>query len=166
MILPVQWQRQPDERWCWATVASIISVYYATQFNEGQSLIPCQVATLTLPQPTCCPPNPVTDPPPAACQIPFDLHNALAAIQHLNFSPPSLPGINLPLEEIGNQRPLCAQIKYNGGPFHYVIVNGCDEASQQVTVVDPAGSPQAPPMPFASFMANNSFTFSQWILTA
>jgi len=160
VILPVQWQQQPNEVWCWATVGSMISVYYKAQFDVGTACTPCQVATQTLPVPDCCLPD-----PPDACVQPFDLQRALAAIQHLGSSLPSDSGFDLVVGEIGAGRPLCAMIQFNGGPLHYVIVNGFDQASQQITVVNSAGSPQSLPMPFASFLANDKFSLSQWILT-
>ena len=165
MLLPVQWQAQPTENFCWATVSSMVAIYYASVFGIGQPLSPCQVATATLPEPTCCPQNPAVDPIPGACDVPFDIAFALSAIQHLNTTPPSLSGFDLVVQEITNQRPLCAMIKYSAGPFHYVLVNGCDPASQQVAIVDPAGRPTQLPVPFANFVANSSFTLFQWVLT-
>src|ERR1035441_11050049 len=81
MMLPVQWQGQPDETWCWATSASIISVYYA-QMGAGQAFSACEVAGRTLGT-LCCAPVP-TDPPPPECQTSFDLERALDAVGHLN----------------------------------------------------------------------------------
>ena len=161
MMLPVQWQGQPDETWCWATSASIISVYYA-QMGAGQAFSACEVAGRTLGT-LCCAPVP-TDPPPPECQTSFDLERALDAVGHLN--PNALPadGFALVQEEINNNRPLCAMIKFNGGPFHYIVLNGFDTASQQVMVVDPAST--SFPMPFQAFLVNAHFSFVDWILTA
>lgn len=164
MLLPVQWQAQQDERWCWATVASIVAIYYATQLGEGPPLMPCQVATACLPGGPCCPPDPSTDPPPPACRTTFDLRRALDAVGHLSRELPQQTGFDLVQFEIGNNRPLCAMIRFVAGPFHYVLIGGFDIPSGQVMILDPAT--KAYPMPYTTFLANNNFTFMQWILTS
>jgi hypothetical protein len=160
MILPVQWQHQPDERWCWATVGSMVSVYFS-QLGAGAPLSPCEVAGGTLGT-VCCTPLP-TDPPPPQCQTALDLERALNIIGHLSPNTPPATGFNLVQAEITNNRPLCAMVKFNGGPFHYVVLSGFNLATQDVMVLDPAA--QAFPMPFTVFLANSRFRFVNWILT-
>jgi hypothetical protein len=163
-VLPVSPQVQPNEFWCWAAVASMVTAYYE---SAGKPLLSqCQVAANALNILNCCDSSPA----PESCLKLWDLSEALQSIgynaQNNWFSDISVVG-----NEIAGQRVLAALMYFkNSGVLHYVLVNGCDDTTGQesVYVTDPAGS--VGEVPWNTFLYNYSYhpddpaVWKQWIL--
>lgn len=163
-VLPISPQVQPNEFWCWAAVASMVTAYYG---SAGKPLFSqCQVAEKTLNIPDCCSSNP----PPDSCLQLWDLSYALQRIGY-NAQNSWALDISVPAKEIVAKRVLAALMYYkNSGVLHYVLVNGCNDTSRQesVYVTDPAGP--VGQVPWNTFLYNYSYhpddpaVWKQWIL--
>lgn len=162
--LPITFQGQPNEFWCWAAVASMVSVFH--QSDDRPALSQCQVATETLNLPDCCG-SALT---PDQCLQLWDLCDAL---QSIGFKAQSNWNADLSIvsQEIENNRVLAALMYYKrSGILHYILVNGYDDTSGQesVYIADPAAQPCS--MPWEIFLANynyhdgDSAVWKQWIL--
>jgi hypothetical protein len=158
-VLPVSPQVQPNEYWCWAAVASMVTGYYARLGRP--SLSQCQVAQKTLNVADCSGSN-------AACLQLWDLCDAL---QKLGYSPQNdwTSDIGAVSNEIQQKRVLAALMYFtNSGVLHYVLVNGCDDASETVYVTDPAGP--VGQVSWNTFLSNYNYhpddpaIWKQWIL--
>lgn len=163
-VLPVSPQPQPNEFWCWAAVASMVTTYYASM---GKPLLSqCQIAGMTLNIPDCCTPKP----PPNSCLQLWDLTDALQRIGYIAQNSWT-SDIGVPANEIAAKRVLGALMYFkNSGVLHYVLVNGCNDTSGQesVYVTDPAGP--VGDVPWNTFLYNYSYhpddpaVWKQWIL--
>jgi hypothetical protein len=159
MVLPVVPQLQEGPAWCWASVGSMVSTYYATQLNIGAPMSQCQVASKTLARP-CCP----SPPAPPNCNVQQNLQKALLLLGRYNnvSLAPNTPGaIGI---EIGNGRPVCAAFQYFQGALHYLLVTGFDPNAGIVSLIDSAtGLLSAGP--FSNLLQNNTGMLAGWILT-
>jgi hypothetical protein len=160
--LPISPQIQPNEYWCWAAVASMVTAHYG---SVGKPLLSqCQVAAATLNLPGC------EDPTPQSCLQLWDLSDALQRIGY-NAQASWNSDITVPANEIAAKRVLAALMYYkNSGVLHYVLVNGCNDVPGQesVYVTDPAGP--VGEVPWNTFLYNYSYhpddpaKWKQWIL--
>lgn len=160
MVLPILPQLQEDPRWCWATVTSMVTNFYALQRGAGVARSPCDVASLTLAQP-CCPSNP----PPIQCQRQDNLQKALRLVGHFNPTVPPTNALSVVIGEISSGRPLCAGIQYFQGAFHYVVLTGFDAAAGLIELIDPADGLLHQNIPYQQFLKNNTSYWAGWILT-
>lgn len=159
-VLAIAPQVQPNEFWCWAAVASMVTAYYG---SEGKPLLSqSQVAEKTLNIADCS--------APGSCLQLWDLSDAL---QRIGYTPKNnwSADIGVPANEILAKRVLAALMYYkNSGVLHYVLVNGCNDAvgQESVYVTDPAGSVSE--VPWDTFLYNYSYhpddpaVWKQWIL--
>lgn len=162
--LAISPQIQPNEFWCWATVASMVTAYYG---SIGKTFLSqCQVAGKTLNLSDCC----TSVPPPSSCLQLWDLSDALQRIGYSTQNSWS-SDIAVAANEILSNRVLAALMYYkNSGILHYVLVNGCDDTpgEESVYVTDPAGP--VGEVPWNSFLFNYSYhpddaaVWRQWIL--
>jgi len=153
--------KQEDERWCWVTVASMVSVYYA-QSGGGTAKRPCEIASLALAQ-DCCnyvPP----DPPPDECRTAGYVENALAVINHLADTTQPSNAFDVVVTEIGGRRPLCSSFQFFAGPLHYLLVVGFDSARGEVSFIDPADGHLYQSL-YPSFIQNSRGHWVGWTFT-
>ena len=162
--LPVPPQIQPNEFWCWAAVASMVTSHYGSVGKPFLSQ--CKVAAITLNLPDCCD----SDPPPGSCLQLWDLSDAF---QRIGYSAQTNwnSDISVPAGEILGNRVLAALMYYkNSGVLHYVLVNGYNDTPGQesVYVTDPAGP--VGEVPWNTFLYNYSYhpddpaVWKRWIL--
>ncbi|HEV3482097.1 MAG TPA: papain-like cysteine protease family protein [Candidatus Acidoferrales bacterium] len=163
-ILPITFQGQCNEYWCWAAVASMVSTYYYQSTGKA-ALSQSQVAEKTLNVPDCS-----SSPPPTPCLQLWDLCDAL---QSIGFKPQNnwTADLGIVSQEVQNRRVLGALMYYRkSGILHYLLVNGYEDATGEecVYVADPAG--QAWGVPWEVFLNNYNYhdgdaaLWKQWIL--
>lgn len=157
-VVPI---KQEDERWCWVTVASMVSVYYARS-GHGIARRPCEIASLALVQKCCAylPP----DPPPDECRKARDVETALAVISHLADATEPSNSFDVVVREITAQRPLCSAFQFSAGPLHYLLVVGFDSPTGEVSFVDPADG-HLYQSPYQEFIQNSKGDWVGWTLT-
>jgi hypothetical protein len=159
MTLPIVPQLQEDPLWCWAAVASMVSVFYASQRAAGVALGQCDVASRTLARP-CCP----SPPPPAICHVQQNLQRALAFSGHLNNRVEASTNIAVVATEIQAGRPLCFAFQYNFGALHYLLIAGVNPGIQSVSVIDPATGVLSTGS-YPNLLRNNAGMWAGWIFT-
>jgi hypothetical protein len=160
-ILDVTPIKQDDERWCWVTVASMVSVYYARS-GGGPAKRPCEIASLALVQ-DCCnyvPPSP----PPVECRKAGYVEDALAVIHHLADTVQPSNSFSVVVAEIAAQKPLCSSFQFFAGPLHYLLVVGVDLPSGEVSFVDPADG-HLYQSPYPAFLQNAKGHWVGWTFT-
>lgn len=162
-VLPITFEVQSNEYWCWAAVASMVSAYY--QSSGRPALSQCQVAEKTLNLPDCS-----SKPTPAPCLQLWDLCDAL---QSIGFNPQNnwTADLGIVSQEVQSSRVLGALMYYKkSGILHYLLVNGYDDSAghECVYVADPGG--QACSVPWDVFLYNYNYhdgdaaLWKQWIL--
>ncbi len=158
MVLPITPQCQEDVLWCWAAVSSMVANYYAQRGN-GTAYTQCDVASRTLGL-RCCP----SPPPPLVCHYMQNLQKALIFVGHLNNINQPSSAFGVVQNEIAAGRPLCAAYQLLQGSLHYLLITGCDPATSQIMLIDPAtGVPSHGP--YDSFLSNNRGRWTGWIFT-
>jgi hypothetical protein len=127
--IPFVMQIQQQTMWCWAAVATSVTLY----FNPTPGWTQCQVASATLGMPDCC-----GVPPAQGCNIPNYLDRALTTVNHFSrMTPGQITSAALDAELVG-LRPVGARIQWAGGGGHFVALAGVLlGASVYVGVVDP-----------------------------
>jgi hypothetical protein len=123
-------QPQAQKKWCWAAVATSVSVFRDRTSDWTQ----CRVASAVLDQTTCC-----TAGDTEACNRAAQLDAALRRTGNLR-----APAQDGPLEfpdvktEIDNDFPIGAHIEFGDGGSHFVLLCGyLDDATQSVSIQDP-----------------------------
>jgi len=159
-VLNVTFQQQQTSAWCWAAVASMVSVWYA-QETGGSALSQCGVAAATLRVPSCCSSSSVN---PACIRL-WGLDGALGAAGHFAGTGSS-GGLDTVKGQIDVGQPIGALIKYWNGIFHFVLVNGYSDTQQLLVVCDPAGG-QPFSIPVNVFFSNynNGGFWGGWYFT-
>lgn len=157
LILPVLPQRQPNALWCWATVGSMVSIFRA-QASPGRSgLSICQVASTVLGGPCC------GQPPLPPCMTLLDLGRTLQAIGHFG-GVSAAAQFQTPRASISKGLPIAAAVQLIGGPLHFLLVVGFDDATTSVEAIDPA-SGAALSLTFLTLLSNPRWTWRGWFLT-
>lgn len=123
-------QHQQQSNWCWAALASSVSVYYdaSSPWTQGQ------LADKMLQQTTCC-----VDGGSAACDQPSCADRALSAIGNLADTKNGAATFDHVREEVDAKRPMGCRIRWTGGGDHAVAIYGYDAAAHppRVFVADP-----------------------------
>jgi hypothetical protein len=93
-----------------------------------------------------------------------NLQTALIFVGHLrNINQPSTE-FGVVQAEIAAGRPLCVAYQLLQGGLHYLVITGCDAASNQIMLIDPAsGVPSHGP--YDSFLNNSRARWMGWIFT-
>jgi hypothetical protein len=157
MLLPVLPQRQPNAVWCWATVGSMVSIFRAQVAPGTPALSVCQVASTTL-SGSCC-----GLPPPVGCLRLMDLGRALQAIGHLRGVSTDFQ-FGIPRAGVVQGMPVAAAVQLVGGPLHFLLIVGFDDALTSVDAIDPA-SGVSTSLAFGTLSANPRWTWRGWFLT-
>lgn len=126
-------QAQTQSNWCWAAAATSTSRYYIPTSQWMQ----CTVANAALPRTDCCP-NPVSNPVPTPCNVPFYLETALGVTG--NFVSMTGPISDAAIiAELEAGRPIAARVQWEGGGGHAVVIAEYQDlmGEQKVGVADP-----------------------------
>jgi hypothetical protein len=132
-------QTQQETLWCWAAVASSVSMFYKP--DSGMSQFDVAAAVIN---PSCR-----TTPDSTTCNSEQELQGALLKTGNLasdgaggyHTDPtPGVPG-DIETEIITHKRPLCCHIKWDGAvgtgeSGHFVVISGYDPTTQEVCVED------------------------------
>lgn len=127
-------QSQAQDNWCWAAVATSISLYYDSASGWTQ----CKVANAVLPRPSgvdCCTLSSNPD-----CDVDWYLDDALKATSNLfEVRAGAVPFPELTALLNGN-RPLAVRIEWNGSGGHFVVFHEWQTTASDmefVVVADP-----------------------------
>lgn len=150
LLLPVTLMSQEQTSWCWAAVASAVSALVHGGIHPSQ----CDVAGLVLHSSNCCS-------HPHLNNVTAKLDDALRAVSVPAVSQ-GADSLSFPIvigQIIDRQVPIGARIlDTTNGQAHFVLLVGCDQATQDVVCADPWGAVGAPApryrMPFLK-MAND-----------
>ncbi|WP_456071709.1 C39 family peptidase [Enterobacter quasiroggenkampii] len=117
-FINISMQRQLNVNWCWAAITSAIRMYYAPYSPSPTSQIDI-----------------VRDIYPQMDNKPYPIEYSLAG----NYSNQSTLNLNFNdvFFEINNTHPICCMTIINPAQYHYFLISGCDNASQNVIVLDP-----------------------------
>ncbi len=131
---PFTMQKQNQDNWCWAAVATSTSLHY----NLSSEWTQCQVANNILPRPSgvdCCASG--SDP---ECDVEWYLERALTATSNLLDVRAGVVGF-LDLTVLFNgDRPLAARVEWAGGGGHFVVLHQWEKTAsgtEFVLVADP-----------------------------
>ena len=107
-------QHQQQDEWCWAAVATSVSLFY----DPASGWTQCEVAKKVLKRDTCCDDG-------ETCNEPTQLDWALKATGNLRGKiidgTTTYARLN---DEIGNRRPLGCRIRWPDQAGHFVVVRG------------------------------------------
>lgn len=126
--LPFYMQPQLQDNWCWAANAVSIASFY----NSASQWTQCKLVNAQLGETTCCLAGSSCE-----CDQPSTLQDALAVTGNfVNWS--YVPTSAEIRSEILNGRPLAAQIAWENGGAHFVVIAGyrCD-AEEYLDIRDP-----------------------------
>jgi hypothetical protein len=105
--------KQAQDKWCWAAVATSVDRY----FDPGSALSQCEVAGEVLDR-GCCPDgekcNQVESLDKALSK--FDRLDGLASASALSFTEIQ--------QQIDNRMPVCVRVEWRGGGGHFVVITG------------------------------------------
>ena len=114
-VLDFEIQQQERTNWCWAAVAASVARYYDPHSKFTQ----CSVASGELGH-DCS-----TGGKPDPCNVYGYLMSSLFRVGHFEKWVAQRPATTGEIEgEIGQGRPLCARIVWNGGGAHLVAISG------------------------------------------
>jgi hypothetical protein len=165
--LMVQEETQEQDSWCWAAVASSVSVYY-TQSGNPRQWWQCKLAASELhPQSTnlnqYCPAGQNANDGTQS----LDLYKPLTDIKHLQGQPRLQVEWDDIKREIDNGRPIGIHIAWDGGGDHYILVTGYDviDGEYHIFTLDPHMGfgdhgyclPQ-PSIPFVTFQGDGGYS--------
>ncbi len=119
-------QHQEQTQWCWAAVSTSVNLYYHPASGQTQ----CAVANTAMGQTTCC-----QDGSTPQCNQPWFLDQALQIVGNLKSWSPGKAALAKVKAQIGQCRPLCLRIGWNGGGGHFVAVYGY--SGQRLNIGDP-----------------------------
>jgi hypothetical protein len=139
-------QKQKYDRWCWAAVASSVSLFYWKTSPWSQ----CEVASRTRGRTDCC-----QTPTPDSCNQDEYLEHALAATSNLNQKIINPVPFSTIQAEIDANRVVGARIDWHGRSGHFVVIYGYSTvgSQQQVSVGDPSDASSCV-IPFDEFTSN------------
>jgi hypothetical protein len=124
LVVPHQQQTQ----WCWAAVATGVSLYY----DPGSTWTQCKVVAAELSRPQCC-----QDGSTSECNIPWYLDRALRRVARLNDVRDGRPSDADLDAELSQGRPPCLRIGWTGGGGHFVGVGAYDLNNRRLRIEDP-----------------------------
>jgi hypothetical protein len=119
-------QHQQQTQWCWAATAVSVNLYY----HPASGWVQCALANSALGQTTCC-----ANGSSSSCNKAWYLDRALKIVGNLNTWSTGKAGFPSVQTEIGNCRPLCLRIGWNGGGGHCVAIYGY--AGTNINIGDP-----------------------------
>jgi hypothetical protein len=127
-------QHQQQSEWCWAAVAASVQQFFVQDPNPTRRMTQCAVANMVLPgNPKCCD-------GPEDCNKPAKLEDALTKIHKWRNTLEVALTFEEVQREIDRGRPVCAQITWNSGGGHFVVVGGyrvLASGAQQLYIADP-----------------------------
>jgi hypothetical protein len=129
--LKVQSQH-PQNEWCWAAVASTVSMFYSSTSTWTQ----CAIACKALGNGTCC-----KTPLSSDCDVPWDLDKALEITG--NLSGPAVNDQMTPADlvaEMTKQAPVGIRFDWDGGRGHFVLIYAARDdggGTGTVAITDP-----------------------------
>jgi|ERR1043165_7331630 hypothetical protein len=141
-------QEQCHSNWCWATVASSVSLCYDAHSPHTQ----CAVANSVLDRPDCCTFKCHSPGTPGEVNKPNVLGSALNSADHiLRLFDPDVQAIPSQIQqEIEAERPVCARIEWRvSGGAHFIVIVGYDPATGKLDIADSLFGPQT--IPFDEF---------------
>jgi hypothetical protein len=122
-------QTQQESQWCWAAVATSVSLFY----NAGSGRTQCSVVNAELGQTTCCQCGCTP-----ACNQPWYLDLALQRTANLASWSAGTVAYSAIRGQVVAGRPLGARIGWSGGGGHFVVLDGYNSAGgQYLSVRDP-----------------------------
>ena len=135
-VLPVALMAQEQTSWCWAAVASAVSALRHGGAHPRQ----CEIAALVLHTANCCS-HPHLNNVTARLQDALRAVNVPAALQPSDMLSPQLVFGQI----VERQAPIGARIlDSTNGQAHFVLLIGCDPATQDVVCADPWGAVGTP----------------------
>ena len=108
-------QPQLQSNWCWAAVATSVSLFYWKSSNWTQ----CGVVSTTLGRNDCC-----NSPTPSACDVYGYLDKALTTTSNYKQMVSGAISFSAIQSEINAGRTIGARIGWNGGGGHFVVIYG------------------------------------------
>jgi len=142
--LPFVMQMQRQTYWCWAAVATSVSLFYDSASNWTQ----CLVANGELGRTDCCQSGGANP----RCNDTGIYVSSLQLVGHFDHE------VNSPVTfaeiqgEVDASRPLCAGIVWSGGMGHFVAIVGYFVPGEWIEVKDPDGTITR--MPYATFQTS------------
>lgn len=129
-VLDFSVQPQAQTAWCWAAVASSISLY----FNNQSAWSQCAIATAQLSPLNCCA-------NPGPCNKRYLLELALGRTRNLDGQ--KIVGavqFDEVLAKLAAKAPICLRVEWDTGDSHFVVCKGAflgADDSQQLIISDP-----------------------------
>ena len=111
-------QSQQQLNWCWAAVASSVSLHYDSTSGWSQ----CALANAELGQTSCC-----IDGSTSQCNRVWYLDRALRRVDNLSRWVSGAIGLSAVELELAAARLVCARIGWSGGGGHFVVIKGYRE---------------------------------------
>lgn len=93
----------------------------------------------------------------------LDLGRALQSIGHFG-GVSSAFQFQVPRNAIAQRLPVAAAVQLNGGPLHFLLLIGFDDASNSVEAIDPASGVSSS-IAFPTLFSNPRWTWRGWFLT-
>ena len=134
-VLAFEIQQQERTLWCWAAVAASVARYY----EPSSTFTQCIIASAELRKDCVCS-GQIPDPDP--CNVYGYLASSLFRVGHfakwIALRPATSDQIHA---EIGNGRPLCARVVWDGGGAHLVVIAGYADMDREtiggLAIADP-----------------------------
>ena len=121
-------QHQQQTNWCWAAVATSISLFY----DPASTWTQCTVANAELNRNDCCGTG-----ASGACNVYGFLDTSLTTVGHLDHFTGSTSTFAEVRTEIDGGRPLCARTAWSGGGAHFLSIIGYRVFQEMLAVDDP-----------------------------
>ena len=155
--LPFVMHQQLQSNWCWAAVATSVSLFYdaLSPWNSQCDLASSELSLV------CCPVG-----SNIACDIPYYLDRALAKTNNYNVYAGGAASLAQIQAEIDAGRALGVRIGWSGGGGHFVVISGyaVTAAGNLITIEDPINNQST--LSYAVFqtayLGTGSWTHSYW----
>lgn len=121
-------QHQQQTNWCWAAVATSVSLFY----DPASTWTQCAVANAELGRDDCCGAG-----AGGACNVYGFLGSSLTTVGHFDHSTGSTSTFAEVQTEIDGGRPLCARTAWSGGGAHFLAIIGYRILGDMLAVDDP-----------------------------
>jgi hypothetical protein len=113
-MLPLAMQRQENDQWCWAAVASSVADFYGTGPTTQCAIAGSELGLV------CCP----AQPPAIGCDVPWYLDRALQRVGHLHCMTFVSESFATVQREVNGGKPLGARIAWSASGAHFVGLAG------------------------------------------
>jgi Papain-like cysteine protease AvrRpt2 len=121
-------QHQQQTNWCWAAVATSVSLFY----DPASTWTQCAVANSELGRTDCCGTG-----ASGPCNVYGFLGSSLTTVGHLDHQTGSTSTFGDVQTEIDAGRPLCARTAWSGGGAHFLAIIGYRIFDEMLAVDDP-----------------------------